>query len=209
MAKEFEEGIQEVPAEALSDELKGTIIDEDLSYQNRLWIGTAVTLITVIMVVSWGILYFKRTPHTEALAKLQNREYIAAQLSQSARTLRLPHASTQQVWESVEDVVFIAGTQLRTTHEGQSPLIPERQLAMIEALEALLRMEIEGIVHPENAKDQEAFNDLFFRLGLLELEYYDKGSLERVALSKAARLQSTLNREKRNLGAYADVSALL
>ncbi|MCB1135344.1 MAG: hypothetical protein KDK78_03650, partial [Chlamydiia bacterium] len=209
MADDFREGTLQLADEDFNDELKGIVIDEDLSHIQRLWIGGATAMIVLILGMSWGYFYSQQTPEKIAHEKLQSRQFIAAQLAQSARILRLPHASTQQMWEALENVVFVSGTQLRTSESSQAPYIPERQLAMIEALEALLRMEIEGIVHPENKRDQELLDQLLFQLGLLELEYFDRGSLQRIPLSQAALYKFTLRKEQRNLGDYASASVVL
>lgn len=207
MAKdEIQEGIEDVEIEDF-DEVRGQIqVEKDLAARNVM-IGASFLLLVFVFAAAWFLQRQIRSEEEILKERLQKPGVVAEMLAELASVARNPHLSKddpqqkKELMQALKGAVDISKILLRKLGQTQAPYLPERQLAMIEALEILLRLELEGFIQSD--ADQQFCQQMLSSLGLEEIEYYENGILEKLALLEQSQIIYEINLEKNRSG-YKD-----
>lgn len=205
---DIKEGIEDVEEKDFEN-LRGKIIYEsDYSIRNILIVGSFVFILLLFL---GGWLFHRQTLSEEDFLeeKLRNPEYVIRMLAEVSSVIRNPQLSGEdnnqkrELMDAVRRAVDLTTTPLRVTDRSQVPYIPEREEALIEVLEGLLRLKTEGFIDFNDFSEKKYYEEILLKLGEQRLEYYENGVLESVPLMEQAWLKKEKFVEENRLG-YKD-----
>lgn len=203
---EIEEGIEDVELEDF-EELRGQVLHEkDLAMRNLIIISSILVLVFVFSSL-WFMQRQIRSEEEILKERLQKPGIVAEMLAEVANVTRNSHLSKddpqqkKELMKALKDAVDISKILLRKLGQTQAPFLPERQLAMIEALEILLRLEVEGFIQSD--EDRQFYQEMLSSLGMEELEYYENGVLEKLPLLAQSQIFYEI-RSEQNKSGYKD-----
>lgn len=201
MAEDFREGTENLSDESFDPDLKGVVVDLDEEHRRKVWIVFSFVFVVIVALFTWAYWYLAKTDEELLEERLQQRMEVVAMLRQVRSIVSSNSASTELLIEAVNITLDIARTPLRHGVGGYAPLIPERQLAFMEALEALLRLRLEKGMGASDQPDAyaETYLDLLHKVGQQRLEYFEDGSMERIPLLDTAWVVKQISNERRNI----------
>ena len=196
MSDEFKEGIEDLPDDVLSPELRGQVIDLQEPTRNLLWIGAGSITVILIFFVSWSTLFLTRNEAEILEEKLGSQSAVGMMVREARKPIESYPIKPMDLREAISLAIDAATTELRVSNQPRSPYIAERGEAMILALEGLLRFSLEGGITEDDPDSKIFFTDELNRLGALRLEYYNNGILEQQPLLTTARLRQLIYSEE-------------
>ena len=196
MPDEIKEGLEEVSSTQLSDDLRGVVVDQVESNKNYLWIGFGVIAIILITFTSWTFLFITRSEDQVLKETLANLQMVRKMLDTAKFSIHSIDSKKEDIFQGIEIALNVTKTSLREGNHSLSPYIPERHQALIEILEGLVRLKVEKFLDESNPEDVKKYENYLSVLGLLELEYNEKGIIERVPLLRSSAIKKKLHEEK-------------
>ncbi len=199
MSDDIREGIEDLSAETLDPELKGSIVDLQESTRSVFWITGGVVSLIGIVFASWLILYLTRTDSQLLQENLSQQSSVAVMVRDAHRIIQSNHVKPTELRSGIDSAINASTTQLRVGGNPRSPLLQERYDAMITALEGLLRLELEYRETASSETNERFMREALDRLGRQRIEYFDKGILEWVPLIQSAWLRHSIEQEKESI----------
>lgn len=197
MAEEYREGIEELPEDALHPDLRGVVIDVDEARKRQFWIVICIAVLLLGCVAGWAYWYSAKTDEEILQERLNQQMEVVGMLRKVQSLVSSTVMTADGLIEATDLALKVATTPLRHGGNIAAPLIPERHFALIEALEALQRLELEkGLESPSIAK---AYGELVKGLGEQRLEYYENGVMEKVPLLETAWVLKLIREERLNV----------
>ncbi|NCF70172.1 MAG: hypothetical protein GWP59_00580 [Chlamydiales bacterium] len=196
MAKKLKEKLEEFPEDKFDPSQLGTIEDLDKTQHNPIWIGLGFMVLIAIIFSSWAFLYLTRTKEDILEEKLANYADVSMMRDTAFKAIRNDLVKREELVDSIQTAIDLTKTPIRRSRHPLTPHVPERQLAMVDALEGLMRLELEGHIDRNNSGDNALFLNLLKVLGLQRLEYYEEGLLQRVPLLLSSWLHDEIDKEK-------------
>lgn len=203
MAEKIKHKLDDFPDELFFEDDLGTVVDLDKTTQNPIWIGIGFSSLIIIVFLSWAYLYITKTPEDILNEKLRNYRALSEMRENASKPIKADLVKSKELTKAIKQAIDITNTPLRMSQHPLIPYVPERQLAMIDALDGLLRAELEGHLDMENPKDRDLFLQLLNSLGNARLEYYEDGLLQRVPLLESSRLRKEILDEKYQKQSYS------
>ncbi|SCA58954.1 hypothetical protein AB751O23_BK_00020 [Chlamydiales bacterium SCGC AB-751-O23] len=196
MAKQLKEKIEDFPEERFDPSKLGTLENLDKAQHNPIWIGLGFTALILIIFSSWAFLYLTRTKDDILEEKLVNYSEVSIMRDSAFKAIKSSLIKREELVESIKIAIDVTGTPIRRSRHPLTPHVPERQLSMIDALEGLMRLELEGHIDRNNSGDNALFLSLLNTLGLQRIEYYEDGLLQRAPLLLSSWLNDEIDQEK-------------
>jgi hypothetical protein len=182
----------------LTDELRGIIIDEDPTPQNRIWMILTVLILITISLSGWLLVIRSHDEKKVLREKLSNHLEVRKMFLDAAAAVRDKVVRKQDLKNSIDTMLTITTTPLRLSGNHQAPHIPERQEALLTILEAWLRLEIIKGFDDDDIDDMAFFHSRLTQLGINSLEYYDNGILDRIPLLQSAMLENRISKKEKS-----------
>ncbi len=207
MVREFQEGTFEVSDSEYDETLQGLITYQDTARKGR--ITLIVSILVIIVLVGCALFYMRITQSTNQTMseKLKNRKSVVHMTREIEEILKSPRPNAYQLRMVVERAIDITTTPVKEKEHPETPPIPEKQIAMFEAMEALLYLELEGMLDFDNAEDKKWYDTQLNRLGEQKLEFFEDGSKQSMPLLRSSWVRKEIKEEK-GVGKFADTSAV-
>lgn len=196
MAKQFDEGIEELSDFELTEELRGQVVEVKAPWPTWVWTSLLATCVLTLLGGSWTYYYLSRTEDVLRIERLSDRQQIFAWLQDVRRAVRNPVVTTTQLNDAIETALEVTETPLREDQAVPSPFVREKYLVLVEALEGLLRLELEDRIDFDNPALRATFTNQLVRLGSVDLEYWENGLLETEPLLPLASLKARIERHR-------------
>lgn len=190
----IKEGIEDIVREDFED-LRGTIIYEPDYAKRNLMIVGGIIIFFITLLSLWFYRQQGLTEEEILQEDIKNSQKIVEMLADVSVRIQHPQVGRQELMDAVELAIKLSSTSLRQAKHPQSPYIRERQDAFIEALEGLMRLELEGFIDLSKEEDKRYYENLLNSLGRQRVEYYDHGILNRVPLMERAWLDKEIQME--------------
>ena len=140
----IKEKIEDFPEERFDPEQLGTVVDLDKTQQNPIWIGLGFVALILIVFSSWAFLYITRTKQDILEEKLVNYQEVSTMRETAFKAIRSDLVKREELLSSIRMAIDVTKTPIRMSRHPLTPHVPERQLAMADALEGHMRLELEG-----------------------------------------------------------------
>ena len=184
---------QQPPADELTPELRGLIIEAPKETQQIVWIGIGSIAAILMIFFSWTYLLYSRTDDEILREQLKQHAAVKQMLTQAELTINRSVATVPEIEQALSRALDVVNTPLRVGEGRPSSLIPERHLAIMAILQGLLRLDLAQGLDASDDGDYVFWREALDRLGRQPLEYYENGLLIRRPLL----LSSVLREEVR------------
>ena len=169
--------IEDIPEEELPlKSWKGKVLISDrVRRQRNKRILIALFLLTLPLFL-WLYFFFRKPTEEEAFREKLRFESEIVQLREGLESTIFYSSSTEEIKEAIRKLLLITQTPLTQKEAYHSFLIPARYLAIVNSLEALLKLKLERFVGEEGEEAKKFYRRTLFHLSDLPLEYYRESS---------------------------------
>jgi hypothetical protein len=201
MAKEYKEGIFDLQKGEYDEELLGLIVDDQSLWHRRIKGIVQIGVPFALLVILGFILYIQQTKDPEDISRILTYQQYISQRQKLGKKIASARDEPYLLKKVVEESIELAGLHVqpdnlsRPTYDG-SANYHEKYLAILDALEGLLILDLEGGIDQSNPVDAQWFSKQLETIGLLQLVFYEDGVQRSIPLLKQSFLRETIQAEQ-------------
>ncbi len=211
MPSNDEEIIEDVADVEFDPSLQGKIIDHGNKRSTIIRILIGVVVILLVSGGGWSTYYLTRTNSKDLAERLQKYEVLQKFYQAAAAKINDPTTNQDELKLAVVQLIEVAQTPLKVSQSQNVPEVPEKTLAMLKALEGLLRLQLEGGLDVGTAEGKTFYDEQLIKLGEEKLEYFSENTKTSIPLLQSAwpRKQLQILKESPDAPGRAQDIALL